>query len=277
VPRLVRLGQFVLFTLLVGASVCPCSSARADEEDRLYDFTDAYYQKNGVNPAAITSRRQPVAPFATHDIPFFSFQNTTRALLTLPAYNDSGSVEFFTVMGELSAPSFTNDAAGRKAKQTADTSPEYIFPRKGTDPLGLGAFRQSSVLDMRNGYFSNNPLGLWVHTFVAYTDRAFNTADGRKMLADLAKKNGLDLDGTPIITNVSDIDNLFQKGYITKQTRAQNAEGRYAICPVIKDPTGGGIAADQFLIITVKADGKPLEPFFLVDFLSLQHTGNWPR
>ena len=94
---------------------------------------------------------------------------------------------------------------------------------------------------MRNGYFSNNPLGLWVHTFVAYTPAAFNTADGRKTLVDLAKKNGLDLDGTPIINNVSDIDNLFKKGYITKQTRAQNAEGRYAICPVIKDPTNGGI------------------------------------
>jgi hypothetical protein len=276
-PRPIRPGRVIAFTLLAAASAFPCPSARAGDEDRLYDFTDAYYQRNGVNPAAITSRRQPVPPLATHDVPFFSYQSTTRALLTLPAYNDSGSVEFFTVMGELSGPSFTNDAAGRRAKQVADASPEYIFPRKGTDPLGLGAFRQSSVLDMRNGYFSNNPLGLWVHTFVAFTDKAFNTADGRKMLADLASKNGLDLDGTPIINNVSDIDNLFQKGYITKQTRAQGAEGRYAICPVIKDPTGGGIAPDQFLAITVKADGTPLEPFFLVDFLSLQHTGRWPH
>ena len=276
-PQPIRPGRFFALALLAGACLFPCSPTRADEEDRLYDFTDAYYLRNGVNPAAIAGRRQPVPPLATVDVPFFSYQSTTRALLTLPAYNDSGSVEFFTVLGELSGLGFTNDAAGRKARQIADASPEYIFPSKGTDPLGLGAFRQSSVLDMRNGYFSNNPLGIWVHTLVSYTDKAFSTSDGRKILSSLAQKNGLDLDGTPIITNVSDIDNLFQKGYITKQARALNADGRYAFCPVVKDPTGGGIAPDQFLVLTVKADGSPLEPFFLVDFLSLQHTGQWPR
>ena len=276
-PRPIRLGRLVAFLLLAGAAACPRPSARADEVDRLYDFTDAYYQRNGVNPAAISGRRLPIPPLTTTDVPFFSYQSTTRALLTLTAYNDSGSPEFFTVMGGLSALSFTNDAAGKKAKQTADSFPEYIFPRQGTDPLGLGAFRQSSVLDMRNGYFGNNPLGLWVHTWVSYTPKALNTADGRKALSDLAQKNGLDLDGTPIIRSVSDIDNLFSKGFITKQTRPQNDTLRYAICPVIKDPTKGGIAPDQFLSYILKADGSALEPFFLVDFLSLQETGNWPH
>jgi hypothetical protein len=270
IPAISRLG-----TVSLSLAVFAMGPALAGESDRLYDFTDAFYASNGVNPDAITSRRQAVPPLATLDTPFFSYQNHTRALLTLPAYNDSGSIEFFTVMGELSAASFTNDAAGQNAKQIADSFPEYIFPQKGTDPLGLAAFRQSSVLDMRNGYFGHNPLGLWVHTFVAYTDRAFNTADGRKALVDLAKKNGLDFDGTPIINNVSDIDNLFKKGYISKQTRAHNAEGRYAICPVTKDPTGGGIAPDQFLAITVHSDGTPVEPFFLVNFLGLQQTGKW--
>ena len=64
---------------------------------------------------------------------------------------------------------FTNDAAGARARQIADASPEYIFPKLGTDPLGLGALRQSVLLDMRNGYFSNNPLGLWIHTWINYT------------------------------------------------------------------------------------------------------------
>jgi hypothetical protein len=52
---------------------------------------------------------------------------------------------------------------------------------------------------------------------------------------------------------------------------------RYAICPVIKDPTDGGIAPDQFLAITVKPDGTPLEPAFLRNFVSLQQTGDWAR
>ena len=251
------------------------ATAWADGKDRPYDFTDAYYRQNGVEPAAITSRRVPVPPLATVDTPFFPYQTNVRATLTLSAYGDSGSPQFFTVLGELSGGSFTDDAAGRRAKQVADAAPEYIFPRRGTDPLGLGAFRQSSVLDMRNGYYSNNPLGLWVHTFVSYTDRAFSTADGRKALNDLARKNGLDLDGTPIITTVGDIDNLFKKGYITKLARAQDAEGRYAICPVIKDPTGGGIAPDAFLFYPVAADGTPVEPSFPRNFLSLQQAGRW--
>ncbi|MEY2504977.1 MAG: hypothetical protein QOG27_1257, partial [Verrucomicrobiota bacterium] len=35
------------------------SLTKAGVQDRLYDFTDAYYQQNGINPAAIDGRRQP--------------------------------------------------------------------------------------------------------------------------------------------------------------------------------------------------------------------------
>jgi hypothetical protein len=137
----------------------------------------------------------------------------------------------------------------------------------------LGALRQSVMLDMRNGYFSNNPLGLWIHVWVSFTSTALNSAAGQKALNDLVRKNGRDLDGTPIITSVSDIDNLFQKGYVTKRTRPITDTLRYSICPVIKDPRNGGIAPDQFLAITRKPDGTPLEPRFFNDFESLRTTG----
>jgi hypothetical protein len=42
---------------------------------------------------------------------------------------------------------------------------------------------------------------------------------------------------------------------------------------VVKDPRDGGIAPDQFLSIPRKADGTPVEPFFLKWFQSLQQTG----
>ena len=80
---------------------------------------------------------------------------------------------------------------------------------------------------------------------------------------------------TPIIASTSDIDNLLSRGYITVTTRPNNDPQRYAICPVIKDPTDGGIARDQFLAITVKADGTPVEPSFLENFESLRTTGDW--
>lgn len=255
------------------------STARAGIQHRLYDFTDEYYRKNGVDPAKIQGRRQGVAPLATLDAPIFSYQRDVRALLTLPAYDHSGSPVFWTVMGDFFVDGFTKDAAGQRARQTADNMIEYVFPTKEGDPVGLGNLRQSVMLDMRNGYFSNNPLGLWLHVWVSYTPRAFNTADGKKTLEDLRKRNGTALDGTPIIKTLSELDNLFSKGYAAKRLRnPDGSEGTmYGICPVVKDPTGGGIAPDQFLAYTRKADGTPLEPSFVRHFDSLRFNGVWAK
>lgn len=177
------------------------------------------------------------------------------------------------MLGGFSITAFTSDSAGQRARQIADSSIEYVFPRKGTDPVGLGALRQSVMLDMRNGYFSNNKLSLWLHVWVSYTDKALTSADGQKTMNDMAARNGRDLDGTAIIATTSEIDNLFSKGYITKTTRPLMDTLRYSVCPVIKDPRDGGIAKDQFLAITLKADGSALEPEFLQNFQSLQTTG----
>lgn len=250
------------------------SLLHADVEDRLYDFTDAYYTQNGVDPALIAGRMQP-GPIAVEDTPIFSFQRNVRALLTLPAYDHSAGINYFTVLGGLSDAAFTPNAAGVAAKEIANDYIEYVFPKAGTDPVGLGALRQSVLLDMRNGYFSNNPLGLWVHVWVAYTPKALTTRAGKKALNAIAKKNGRDLDGTPIIATTGDIDTLLQGGYIAFTERASTDPLRYAICPVIEDPTDGGIAPDQFLAITLKTDGTPLEPLFQINFQSLQTTGDW--
>ncbi len=108
---------------------------------------------------------------------------------------------------------------------------------------------------------------------MSYTAKAFNTADGQKTLNDMAQRNGRDLDGTAIIASVSEINNLFSNGYITKTTRPLSGPLRYSICPVIKDPRDGGIAPDQFLAITRKPNRTALEPEFLKNFESLRLTG----
>ncbi|MFN2508415.1 MAG: hypothetical protein ABR589_06545, partial [Chthoniobacterales bacterium] len=66
---------------------------------------------------------------------------------------------------------------------------------------------------------------------------------------------------------------LLKKGFMTKKVRPLNDPLRYAVCPVIKDPTDGGIAQDQFLAITRKPDGSALEQEFLDNFESLRLTG----
>jgi hypothetical protein len=265
-------------TVLVALTALP-STARADVEHRLYDFTDAFYKKNGVDPAKIVGRRQGDGRLGVLDAPIYSNQRDVRALLTLPAYDHSGNPVYWTVLGEFFNDGFTKDAAGQRARQTADNMIEYVFPTKDGNPVGLGNLRQSVILDMRNGYFSNNPLGLWTHVWVSYTPRAFNTAEGRKMLADLQKRNGLALDGTPIIKTLSELDNLFSKGLAARRLRnPDGSEGAlYSICPVIKDPTDGGIAPDQFLAYTRKPDGTPLEPFFVRNFDSLRFRLEWAK
>jgi len=269
-----------LITLSAMALLALPTLTKADVKDRLYDFTDAYYTQNGVNPAAIDGRRQP-GPLAASDTPNFFYQRPVRMLLTLPAYDHSGNAHYFTVLGGLRPPGmggmnegvFTHDSAGARARQVADSSPEYIFPKLGTDPLGLGALRQSVLLDMRNGYFSNNKLGLWIHVWINYTKVGLHSAEGIAKQADLARRNGRAADGTAIIATVSEIEDLLSRGFVTKTVRPLNDPLRYAICPVIEDPTDGGIARDQFLAYTRNADGTPLEPEFVDNFNSLQLTG----
>ncbi len=202
----------------LGAAAFVPTQTRADVDDRLYEFTDAFYTQNGIDPATIGGRRQADGRLAVQDNPFFAYQRNVRALLTVGGWTDGGAPVYYTVLGELSGNSFLSTEAGRRALQVADRSPEYIFPARGTNPTGLGSVRQPFMVDLRGGYFSNNPLGLWIHTFVNYTDNAFNTRDGQKALNDLAQRNGLGLDGTPIIRTASEIDSLYKKGYVTKLT-----------------------------------------------------------
>lgn len=160
----------------------------------------------------------------------------------------------------------------QRARRIADSFAEYIFPQRGADPIGLGNARQATIQDTDHGY---NPLGLWIHVWVNFTTKAFNTKDGQKALADLTKKNGLALDGTPIIKTTSDISNLYSKGFVTLTTR--NDGLRYTVCPQIEDPCEGGIAPDAFLNTSRRPDGSPLDPAFVNNFLSLQNTGDWTR
>jgi len=274
-----RLFTLVVLPALVAVFIASSlQPVHAEIQDRLFDFNDNYYRQNGVDPDKIQGRRNGTDGRSVFDAPYFPYQRNVRALRLNPAYANNGALLYWTVMGDLFVSGFTNDAAGRRGKQIADSYIEYVFPRRNQpDPVPLGANRQADILDTRNGYFSNDPLGLWLHVWVSYTDRAFNTADGRKALNDLAKKNGLSLDGTPIIKTVSDLENLFSKGFAAKRFRnPDGSEGpMYGICPVVKDPTNGGIATDNTLNLVRQADGSPLEPDFLVNFLSLQTTGRW--
>jgi hypothetical protein len=267
--------KIVTFVFMLAIFASSASFAQAGIQDRLFDFIDQYYVQNGVNPAAIFGRRQVTGNGnSVFDTPNFWFQRNVRAQRLNPAYSDSGKPTFWAVMGDLNNASFTNDAAGANAKVLANRYVLYVFPTRTGNPIGLGNNRQADIVDLSNGYFSNDPLGLWIHIWISYTDKAFNTRDGQKALADLQAKNGLALDGTPIIKTKSELENLLSKGFAAKRFRnPDGSEGpMYGICPVIKDPTNGGIAPADTLAFVRKADGTPLEPEFVRQFTALQQT-----
>ena len=270
-------GALSLLAVALGAT--PASADGVDATgDRvpIFDFTDAYYAAHGVKPDGLARPTGHDAISVVDDAPSNHLRDV-RVKLVLPAYDDSGDHEYFTVLGDLQPNAFTANAAGRAAKKLADASPVYVFPVRGADPTGVGNSRQADLVDMRHGYFSNNPLGIWVHIFVNWTPKAFDTSAGRSALKALAARNGLALDGTPIIKTLSDLDKMTSAGYVTQTKRPATATGRYFICPVYKDPRDGAIAPDAFLVTVRRSDGTPLpaEQGFVDDFDSLRTTGDF--
>lgn len=147
------------------------------------------------------------------------------------------------------------------------------------------------------GYFCDDILGMWIITYFWYIDTGFGphqTAQCLHMLTALGNKNGISLDGTPIIKTGDELNFLEGKvvpsnpipGFLGTQppSPACAAEGNedsggadggpvWLICPAIPDPRAGGISADAFLDQVRKPSGAPLDPAFTANFNCLQSSG----
>lgn len=212
--------------IAAGAAVArgmPLPKAFANTPQPPFDFSDGFYLTNGLDPAALLNRVNGADGASVID-----GSNTdpdrrgVRVIDTTGGFNASAGIIFYNIMAMVMPGSFTNDDAGRRALAIANSFRAFLFPKRTGDPLSPAPpnRRQDNVFDTRDGYFSNNPLGLWILTFVSYTDAALTTRDGQKTLAALAAANGTDLDGTPILASASDIDNLAQAGFVNLRTRA---------------------------------------------------------
>jgi hypothetical protein len=271
-------GRVILAVLVVMAVFAAAPAAHAADNDPLFDFTDRFYRANGVNASRILGRPTGADGISVVDEAPDAAHRDVRMLLHIPAYDHSGGLAFWSPTGSLNGDGFTKNDAGRAARALAESSKIFLFPRAGTNPLGIDK-RQEDIVDLRNGYFSNNPLGLWVNVFVSYTPAALDTAAGHAALADLAARNGVDRDGTPIIRTISEIEDLTAEGFVRQRTRPANGNAgpRYTICPVLEDPRDGAIPADAFLAVVRRDDGTvlPASQEFVTNFASLQTTGDW--
>ncbi|MCA9303995.1 MAG: hypothetical protein KC996_07735 [Phycisphaerales bacterium] len=264
--------MIIASALLAATSSLACAGG---EEDLPFDFSDEFYAQNGLDPAAVPGRPTGTGPNSVIDTRENGPDlNDVRVLQTATAYDHSGHPIFFYVTGIIFETSFLDNAAGAEAREIADFYKVYEFPR-ATNPLGA-AFpkRQDFIADLRNGYFSNDPLGLWQVNLCKYTDAAFNTSAGQESLAELGDNNGLDLDGTPLIRTMNELEALIDDGFVEVYTPPADGSGglRWFMCPVIEDPRNGAIAPDAHIAVT---DGLAAADEFINAFHCLQTTGDW--
>ena len=204
------------------STVGPAADMRSGDRSPMFDFSDDFYRDNGLDPSAIAMRAGNPDRDASHwtvDEAADATRRDIRLLEHTGGWDNSGNLIYYTIQGMVTPATFAHDAAGREARQIADAFRAFLFPK--TQPDGSAVLdpapsnrRQDNVFDTRNGYFSNNPLGLWVLTFVVYTDAAKETPEGRERLAELAARNGTDLEGTPILQTVSEIEGLSADGFV---------------------------------------------------------------
>jgi hypothetical protein len=252
-----------------------------------FDFTDAVYRAHGILPENIVLRVGTAGRAGDYVIDNTNTdpnRTNVRTVENTPGTTGTSGLTYANIFGVLNSTSFERNASGQltargqSAFDTAERFRVFIFPKASNgsilDPF-LPNKRQDNVFDTRDGYFSNDPLGLWVAVWVVYTPKAA-TAEGRKELDPIAATNGRDLDGSPILTSPSQIDNLAAKGLIELRTRpVDDPVFRWVICPIPEDPRSGFIRADAFVRDVRRADGSAVFPALGRNFACLQQSGDW--
>lgn len=157
------------------------------------------------------------------------------------------------------------------------TNRNAIDGSDNNNPLGKDHKASNSPF----GYFCDDLLGAWIITYFWYTvDPANPGPKCGPILAALAQKNGVSLDGTPIIKTADELNLQLEANNCGAegQEAVNGADGGavWIICPAIMDPRNGAIAPDAFLDQVKKVDGTPLDPGFNANFNCLQQKGNFP-
>lgn len=240
-------------------------------EIRPFDFADKFYTTNGIEPSMLLNRRNGADGLSVIDFTSEQDHNDVRIIATHTAYSPDGKTLFWNLHAEFDKNGFTPDAAGLSAFDLAYQYPIYTFPS-----VNRGVHnRQSPIIDTADNYFEKNELGLGIVMTVVYND--LTGKEDAAYLADLGKRNGLSVDGTPIIRTTYEIQQLILRNLISINTRgASGGEGvPFVVGKVIEYPTLGAITDDAFLVYVKDFSGKPLdsEAFFVTTFECIKSGG----
>ncbi len=146
-----------------------------------------------------------------------------------------------------------------------------------------GTFANAGSLIANNapyGYFCDDLLGMWINTYFWFTqDPAMKNGPCTSVYNMLDQKNGINLDGTPIVKTADELNNDLEAVGCAQEGKidfAGNDGGAvWLICPAIADPTNGAIALDAFLDQVRRPNGIPLDLNFTANFLCLQFFGQF--
>ena len=190
-----------------------------------FDFSDQWYEDNGIDASLLDSRVDPSGDIAVWDFSGDPRLRNVRITLTNLGFDAAGQPLYYPQPpANVFEETFLDNEAGQKAKEIANEFRAFIFPLRDGDPLGppVPNRRQDNVFDTSSGYLTENPLGLWRVTFPRYTDAALNTPEGQAKMAELIERNGVDKDGTAIIKRLSEINELEELGYLELLQRAED-------------------------------------------------------
>lgn len=244
------------------------------EELRPFDFSDKYYQSNGIRAEAIAGRRTGFDKYSVIDFINSDNHRNVRIIETFPMYGFDGRVQYSVIYGDLKRSGFTKDAVGERAMEIANQFPIYLFPSSEMP----GYFRHAAVFDNGPGYFEKNPLGIGVAVFVEYTKKIY-TPKGKFEIEKMLKKNGASIDGTPVLRTVADLWDMTRKGLVKQTQRdwAKESYPAYTIFRTFEIVEKGAISPDAFLMMVKDSKGKMLsnEQMFMDEFGCLQGFGGW--
>jgi hypothetical protein len=254
---------FVFTSLLT--SHAQDGTALADEL-RPFDFSDKYYQVNGIHPSTLIGRKNGADKASVFDFSTDPKFTNVRITETRPAYSADGTTIFWNLYGGATKASLTDENGG-DAYNLAEAYPVYVFPSTTVK----SAERQAVMIHPDDAYYAKNALGIGSVVIVEYTDKFF-TKQAWKVRLMFEQKNGISLDGTPIIKTALDLADLASEGYVSLRRPEHPEESYFLIAKVIKYPERGGVTPDAFLAYVKQPNGDPLlaETHFLKKFECVQ-------
>jgi hypothetical protein len=199
-----------------------------------FQFSDDFYLANGLDADEIREQENgAVGPsrfgafyrgigdafVAPGTAPDDRFIDDTRIRIHNMGFNAAGEMLFYP-----DPPAFFFESAflNEETRDLTNRSFVFIFPRavqyestvagcEGSatafDFLDPGPCnrRQDNLFDTGNGYLTKNPLQLWRIVFVTWDGPDVETPACQAFMDELAERNGLDTDGTPIFTTVREV------------------------------------------------------------------------